>query len=175
LLSTAAAHRDLDMLRGLVLRFDPVARIVEALDSGERTVAAIKEASGLGERTFGGTLVLAVASGLAWRDGERVGPGTGFWPRDRFRGWLVAILREPMRMSALAQRSCLELRMSPVRFRDALAAVVNDPIFHGTRGGSSEPHGLDTKVIDFDARGRICVQELRADDLLGLRSLAVRA
>jgi hypothetical protein len=53
--------------------------------------------------------------------------------------------------------------------------MVADSGFAGSKGGSTEPNPLDCKVLDVDENGRITVEELQADDLLGLRSFAVRS
>jgi hypothetical protein len=173
-LSVAAAQRDLDAIRAMVLRFQPVVRIVESAEKGLRTVGEIKEDIGISDRTFGAALGLAVAFGLIWRNGESVGSGRAFLSRETFRDWLISALADQTRVSALADRVCQDLRVSPVRFSEALTVLIEDPKFAGARGGSAEPNGLDARVFAVDEDGKICIQKLRVDDLLGLRSLTVR-
>ncbi len=173
-LLSAVAENDSDAIRAMLLRFMPVARIGAAVQAKARTIAEAKERAGLGDKTFRMALNLAIACGAIWRNGIAVGPGIGFWKKTEFREWLVAVLAQPIRMSVLAQRACEELELSPVRFREALRAVIDESTFLGSRGGSSEAHGLDARVLVLDDEGRIRVQKLSVDDLLGLRSLGVR-
>jgi hypothetical protein len=174
-LQKATAQCDIEHLRGIILKFEPVVRIVAALNAGAATVAEVKRATDLGDRTFGAALMLAVASGIVWRAHDDLGPGTGFVDRDAFRTWLVGAVVPPIRISTVAQAATSTLRLSVPRFRDALKVTIGDPVFAGTKGGSTEDHPLDCKSLDIAEDGRITVEELQVDNLLGLRSLTVRS
>jgi hypothetical protein len=173
-LSTATNQRDMEAIRTMVLRFEPVAKIVTAVKRGARTVVATRSESSLGERTFGSAFGLTIACGLVWRNGDVVGYGSAFVSREDFLDWLLSALGEPVRTSALCEQATRELRVSPVRFREGLMVLLTDRRFVGIRGGSAEAHALDSRVLGIDDDGRLRVQDLSVDDLLGLRSLAVR-
>jgi hypothetical protein len=174
-LQKATAQHDVEHLRGTVLKFEPVARIAIALNEGTATVAEVKKATDLGDRTFGAALMLAVASGIAWRAHDELGPGAGFVDRDAFRTWLINTVVPPMRISKLAHAAARELKLSVPRFGDALKMTIGDPVFAGTKGGSTEHDPLDCKSLDIAEDGHITVEELQVDDLLGLRTLTVRS
>jgi hypothetical protein len=103
-----------------------------------------------------------------------LGPGNGFIGRDAFREWLLQAVAEQTRISQLVERAAREKNLSPVRFREALASVIGDSALIGARGGSAEPHGMDSPAIVLTSDGKIGVEQLHVDDMLGLRSLAVR-
>lgn len=174
-LQKASAQHDVEQLRNTVLKFEPVARIAISLNKGIATVAEVKRATDLGDRTFGAALMLAVASGIVWRAHDDIGIGTAFVERDAFRTWLTNIVVPPMRLSKLAHAAARELQLSVPRFGDALKIIIGDPIFAGTKGGSTEHDPLDCKNLDIAHDGRITVEELQVDDLLGLRTLTVRS
>jgi hypothetical protein len=173
-LQKATAQHDVEQLRTTIIKFEPVARIAIAL-KGISTVAEVKRATDLGDRTFGAALMLAVASGIVWRAHDEIGLGTAFVDRDAFRAWLLKIVESPMRISKLALAAARELQLSVPRFGDALKMTIGDPVFSGAKGGSTEHDPLDCKSLDIADDGRITVEELQVDDLLGLRTLTVRS
>ena len=173
-LRSAATRHEPDLIRAMILRFEPVAKIRNAVAAGAQSLMDARAVSGFGERTFGSALGLSVGAGLVWRNGEELGAGYGFISRDAFRTWLMRAVTEQIRISTLAERAAKELDLSPVRFREALASIIDDTAFVGARGGSAESRALDARVLLIDADGRIAVEPLSTDDILGLRSLAVR-
>lgn len=173
-LRSVVTRHEPDLLRAMILRFEPVAKIRNAVAGGAHSLMDARAASGFGERTFGSALGLSVGAGLVWRNGEELGPGYGFLSRDAFRTWLMQAATEQIRISSLAERAAHELDLSPVRFREALASIIDDSAFVGARGGSVESRALDARVLFIDADGGITAEPLNTDDMLGLRSLAVR-
>lgn len=174
MLSNAALHRDTEALRELLLRFEPVAKIVRAVEGGIRTTSEARDACDMSDRTFSVALSLSVAGGLLWREGERIGSGMAFVPQEMIFSWLQTTARDAVRISELAQLAAEQLRISPVRFQEALSAVITDERLDGKRGGTAEPHPLDSKVIAIDDTGKIGITELGADNILGLRALQAR-
>jgi hypothetical protein len=173
-LRSAATGQEPELIRAMILRFEPVAKVRNAIAGGTRSLVDARAATGFGERTFGSALGLSVGAGLVWRNGEELGPGYAFLSRDEFRAWLMQAATEQVRISSLAERAAYELDLSPVRFREALRSIIDDSAFVGARGGSSESRSLDARVVVVDADGGIVVEPLNIDDMLGLRSLAVR-
>lgn len=173
-LVNASLHRDMEAIRNLLLRFDPIVKLMRAVTEGAHTVTAAEDDSDLGKRTFGAALNLAVSCGVAWRLSDKIGSGIGFMPQEEFLNWLLRTARDPVRMAMLVENAASELALSPARFQEALTVVLGDPRLDGKRGGSAEASPLDCKMLTIDESGKFVVTELQADDVCQLRTLQAR-